>query len=295
MSETMTLKAKVAAPITEVRKAVTDAGAMRIWLAEHAEVDLPDRYAFWGRYTPEGLAPDAPQRQRPLQVDDRTVRFGWLIGGEDSTVEIALTEDGPDATVIDVSQTNVASWQEAVAEENVRGWLLTFWSLAIANLIDYVEGRELTPKADFGTLEMRAEVTIDAPRDKVFESMIDGEQFSRWFGAKVAIEPHVGGRFAMGGFDMDPDAAKIIELEPGRKVTLNWDGLIAGWELADSGGKTRLTFVQSGFDDKNPPYGAWMGWLSGVAELRRYHELPDWRPVWLEVDVPGMPADMLTY
>jgi hypothetical protein len=38
-----------------------------------------------------------------------------------------------------------------------------------------------------------------------------------------------------------------------------------------------------------------MGWLAGVAELRRYHELPDWHPVWLEVGMPGMPADMFTY
>jgi uncharacterized protein YndB with AHSA1/START domain len=197
MSETMTMKAKLAAPIGEVHKALTDAGALRRWLAEHAEVDLPHRYAFWGRYTPEGLAPDAAQRQRPLQVDERTVRFSWLIGGEDSTVEIRLAEDGPDATVIDLAQTNVASWEEAVAEDSVRGWLLTFWSLALANLIDHLEGRELTPKADFGTPEMRAQVMIDAPRDRVFESMIDAEQFSRWFGAKVAIEPHVGGRFAM--------------------------------------------------------------------------------------------------
>ena len=142
---------------------------------------------------------------------------------------------------------------------------------------------------------MRAEVTIDAPRDRVFDSMIDPEQFSRWFGAKVAIEPHVGGRFAMGGFELDPGGAKIIELEPGRKVTLDFNGMVAGWELADSDGKTRLTFVQSGFDEKNPPYDAWMGWLSGVAELRRYHELPDWRPVWLDVNVPGIPDGMLTY
>jgi hypothetical protein len=51
--------------------------------------------------------------------------------------------------------------------------------------------------------------------------------------------------------------------------------------------------VQSGFDENRPPYGAWMGWLSGFAELRRFHELSDWRPRWLEVRVEGMPDDML--
>ncbi|SDL89246.1 hypothetical protein SAMN05421874_1326 [Nonomuraea maritima] len=47
MSEPMTIRARVAAPVKEVRQALTDPAAMRVWLAEHAEVDLPERYAFW--------------------------------------------------------------------------------------------------------------------------------------------------------------------------------------------------------------------------------------------------------
>ncbi len=37
-----------------------------------------------------------------------------------------------------------------------------------------------------------------------------------------------------------------------------------------------------------------MGWLGGFAEPRRFHELPDWRPMWLDVAVPGMPDGMPT-
>ena len=48
-----------------------------------------------------------------------------------------------------------------------------------------------------------------------------------------------------------------------------------------SGGKTRLTFVMSGFDEANPPYGAWLGWLSGVASLRRFNEQKDWQSIWV--------------
>jgi hypothetical protein len=99
----------------------------------------------------------------------------------------------------------------------------------------------------------------------------------------------------MGGFEVNPEPAEIIELEPGRKMSIDFGTMIAGWELEESGGRTRLTFVQSGFDPANPPYGAWMGWLGGVAELRRFHELADWRPVWLDVQIPGMPEGMLTY
>jgi uncharacterized protein YndB with AHSA1/START domain len=290
MSAPMKLRARAGVPVKEVHQALTDAAALRTWLAEYAEVDLPERYEFWGRYTPEGDA----AHQRPLHVDDRTVRFSWLLGGEETTVEITLAEDGPRATILSLTQTHIPSWEEVMSGNNIRGVLHTYWSLAIANLVDYLEGRPLNPMCDFTSSTMAAEALIDASPDAVYDSLVDPEKFRRWFGAKVDIEPHVGGRWAMGGFDLDPSPAKILELEPGRKMTMGWPhGMVAGWELADSAGKTRLTFVQSGFDTDNPPYDAWMGWLSGVAELRRYHELSDWRPIWLGVEIPGMPEGIL--
>ena len=55
------------APPEAVYAALTDAAALRVWLAEHAEVALPDRYEFWGRYTPDGAEP----HQRLLHADER--------------------------------------------------------------------------------------------------------------------------------------------------------------------------------------------------------------------------------
>jgi uncharacterized protein YndB with AHSA1/START domain len=286
----MKLGVRVMAPLREVHRALTDVGALRTWLAEYAEVDLPNRYRFWGRYTPDGAEP----RQELQHVDERTLRFSWRLGGEDSVVEISLAEDGPEAAIVNLSQTNVPDLAEAIAETSIRGVLHTYWSLALANLADYLEGRELNPMCDFTSTQMRAEVLIDARREAVYDSLVDPEQFRRWFGANIEVEPRVGGRWAMGGFELDPDPARIVELEPGYKMSLAWPGgTTASWELEDSGGKTRLTFVQSGFDTGKPPYGAWMGWLSGVAELRRYHEMPNWRPIWVQVDVPGTPEGLL--
>ncbi len=291
MNETMTLRVRVLAPVVTVRRALTDPQALRTWLAEHAEVELPHRYEFWGRYTPEGDAP----HQRPVHVDDHTLRFSWLIDGEDTTVEIGLAAETEDTTILSLSQSHFPGWEVAVTEGNVRGMLQTYWALSIANLVDYVEGRELTGRCDFTSPEMRSRWTIGGTPDEVFDSLIDPAKFSRWFGANVGIEPYVGGRFAMGGFELDPVPAKIVELEPGRKLSLRWpDGLVTDWELEDSGGRTRLTIVQSGFDESRPPYGGWMGWLSGVAELRRFHELPNWRSIWVEVEMPGLPDGMLT-
>ena len=287
MTTPLNLRARVDAPLDTVRSALTDAAALRVWLAEHAEVELPHRYEFWGRYTPDGAEP----RQRVLHADDHTIRLEWTVNGQATTTEITIAPESADATLISVSQSHVPDWTEAVQEQGLAA-LSTFWSLSIANLIAYVEGREPTPKCDFVSSEMRATVDIAATTDEVYESLMNSEIFERIFGAKVGIEPHVGGRWAMGGFDSPAPPAKILELEPGRKVTMAWPDLVSGWELEGSAGRTRLTFVQSGFDE--PPYAGWLGWLGGVAELRRYHEVKDWRPMWVGFDMPGLPDDMLT-
>jgi uncharacterized protein YndB with AHSA1/START domain len=285
------LQAVVPARPEVVYAALTDAAALRVWLAEHAEVALPDRYEFWGRYTPDGAEP----HQRLLHADERTLRFDWTVDGEPSTVSIDLAEDEL-GTLLTLSQSNLPSFADVLSDKaGPRGALQTFWSLAIVNLSDYLAGRELTPKCDFTSAELRASVVIDAAPQAVFDSLTQPKQFRRWFGANVDIEPYVGGRFAMGGFDLDPGGARFVEFEPGRRATLRFaDGMTDSWELAGSEGRTRITFVQSGFDPDNPPYPGWIGWLAGTAELRRYHELPRWRSIWRHVDLPGVPAGMMS-
>ncbi|WP_049566051.1 SRPBCC family protein [Nonomuraea sp. SBT364] len=275
MSEPMILRARVQAPVKEVRNALTDPALLRVWLAEHAEVSLPDRFAFWGRDTPEGDAP----HQRLLHADDHTVRIAWTLDGVETTAELGVEEETPDSTIVTVSQTHF-DHREAIEESSIRGVLQTYWCLALANLAEHFEGRDLTPRVDFTSSGLRATVTIDAAPSAVFESLIDSEAVTRWFGYPIEIEPHVGGRYAMGGLDNDPHPAKVLELEPERRLTIDWGPVgIGSWELEGSEGRTRLTMVQSGFD--RPPYAAWAGNLSGLSELRRYHEVPAWQPIWL--------------
>jgi uncharacterized protein YndB with AHSA1/START domain len=275
--------------LRRVHHALTDAGALRVWLAEHAEVDLPGTYAFWGRYTPEGAAP----HQRPLYADDRTLRFCWLLDGEDTTVEIGLAEEGAGATVLSLTQTHVPAWRDVVAGRGVRCMLATFWGLALANLADFLAGRELTPMCDFTSPRLRATVAIAGPPEDVYNSLVEPELFRQWFGVNMEIEPSVGGRWAMGGFDLENSVARIVELVPGKKVALDWGSLVETWELAGSAGRTHFTFAQSGFDDGHPPYAKWVGWLARVGELRRFHELADWSPAVLQHDVPGTPEKIL--
>lgn len=291
MSNPFTSRVRVAAPLATVRHALTDPDTLRTWLAEYAEVDLPHRYAFWGRHTPEGDAP----HQRLLYVDDRTLRFNWLLGGEETTVELRLEEgeaeeeeEGARSTILTLSQTHF-NFEDAISGNNIRGVLQTFWALALANLVDFLEGRPMTARPDFTSAEMRTQVVIDASPDAVYDSLVDAEKASEWFGYPIGIEPYVGGRFAMGGLEAGY-AAKIVELEPGRKMSVDWGATgVTTWELEDSGGKTRLTFVQSGFDTRRPPYAAWLGSVAGLASLRRFHELDKWQ-MWVSADLPEVSA-----
>ena len=285
------LRAVLPAPLKVVYEALTDPAALRAWLSEHAEVDLPDTYAFWGRSVPDGAEP----HQRVLHVDERTIRFAWTLDGVETTSQIEVAED-EDGTLVTLSQTDLPSFEDVIADRaGARGNLHTFWSLAIANLADYLEGRALTPMCDFTSSELRASVVIDAAPEEVFDSMVQPAVFRKWFGANVDIEPWEGGRFAMGGFDVDPGGAKFVEFEQGRKAALLFaNGETTSWELEGSDGKTRFTLMHSGFDPANPPYPGWGGWLGGVAGLRRYLELPGRRSIWRQVEVAGIPEGMLT-
>ena len=289
-SDVMTLQARIGAPRTAVHRALTDAAELRIWLAEYAEVELPRRYAFWGPSVPEGpfTAQTTEAHQHPLHVDERTVRFGWRLDEQDTTVEFGLADSGPADTLVSLTQSHLPPLADLLAERGSLGVLHTFWALAVANLVDHLEGRPLTPRADFTSTDQRATVDIGAPAERVWNALTDSATFSRWFGAPVGIEPRLGGRFAMGGFDADPEPGAISDFAAGHRMTVSWPDVSTTWELTESGGRTRLTFSNSGFDPAHPPRGMWMGWLAGVAELRRYCELTGWSPSWHQVDVPGL-------
>jgi hypothetical protein len=107
--------------------------------------------------------PSAPRTgQRVLHADERTIRFAWTVEGVETTVQFELAED-EGGTLVTLSRTGLPSFAEVLADTaGARGPLQTFWSLAIANLADYLSGRDLTPKCDFTSNELHASVVIDA-------------------------------------------------------------------------------------------------------------------------------------
>jgi uncharacterized protein YndB with AHSA1/START domain len=254
------LRAVVPAPLKVVYEALTDPAALRVWLAEHAEVDLPGKYEFWGRYTPDGAQP----HQRVLHVDERTIRFAWTLDGVETTSQIEVAED-EDGTLVTLSQTDLPSFEDVIADRaGARGNLHTFWSLAIANLADYLEGRALTPCATSRRASCARRSSSTRRRTRCSTRWSSLRCSASGSAPTSTSSPWEGGRFAMGGFDVDPGGAKFVEFEQGRKAALLFaDGETTSWELEGSDGKTRFTLMHSGFDPANPPYPGWAaGWAA---------------------------------
>src|SRR5262249_21147846 len=115
------LRAVVPALPKVVYEALTDPAALSVWLAEHADVELPGKSEFGGRYPPEGAEP----HQRVLHVDERTIRFAWTVDGVETTVQFELNED-EDGTLVTLSQSDLPSFAEVLADTaGARGALQT--------------------------------------------------------------------------------------------------------------------------------------------------------------------------
>lgn len=281
------VRVRTSAPVARIYKALTTAEGLRTWLAEHAAVDLAQgTFEFWGRYTPDGER----GRQKLLSADDASVSFTWFLFDEEYTVSLGI-EQSDGETLIAMTQSPYPSWGPGDDQAEI---VQTFWALVLANLVEHVEGRPVFGFCDFSTPEQRFETDIAATPKAIIDALIDPDVFARWFGARMEIEPHVGGRWTMGSLESDETPAKIIALDEAHFALEFQEGMVASWELKGSEGKTHLTFVQSGFDTSQPPYGPWLGWLSGFADLKRMLEVPNWRPMWHSMEMPGLPEGVLT-
>lgn len=68
---------------------------------------------------------------------------------------------------------------------------------------------------------------VGAPRDTVFEFLVDAKKMNRWIGRSVQIDPEPGGglRIDMNGSDVA--AGSFVEIDRPNKVVFTW-----GWEAS---------------------------------------------------------------
>lgn len=114
--------------------------------------------------------------------------------------------------------------------------------------------------------------------------MIEPDAVNRWFGTNSAVvEPRAGGRYELGwrykadGKDVEGGPTRILEIEPNRKLVLDWpdwrgDKSVSGQTIAfllePEGNATRLTFVHAGFGRTSDIGDYGFGWPSHLAGLK---------------------------
>ncbi|MCD6021458.1 MAG: ATPase [Actinomycetia bacterium] len=134
--------------------------------------------------------------------------------------------------------------------------------------------------------EVRRELVIQAPQDRVWRALTEAEQLTRWFpdkAAEVDLRPGGAIRIEWQDGEFDDGMVEVVD-EPSRFVFL-WHG--AGFDspqtrvefsLEAIDGGTRLLVVGSGFskvrEDKRA--SAWKdndgGWTHELGELKTYLE-----------------------
>jgi uncharacterized protein YndB with AHSA1/START domain len=278
------MQLKLSAPPERVFQALTDARALEAWFCEHAEV-TKEHYAFWGRFTPE--APDREAGQHPIvsRLEGRELVYDWRLREASTKVTMKLLpQDG--GTILTVRQI-----AEGVTGEKFYH-LEDFWFLALENLRRYLDGKPSDARVDY-THPMRGDIhhetLIDASPERVFEVLLRPEELERWIATRATVEPKIGGTYDIGWGDSSA-GVKIVDLVDNEKLSIalpedptygnkNRKETIITWTLEGSEGKTRLTFVHSGFDADEDVSGLYTGWRSFLNWVRSVAEYGQaWQP-----------------
>ena len=122
------------------------------------------------------------------------------------------------------------------------------------------------PTATPSTDRIEKNVTLDAPRSRVWRALTEVEQFNAWFG--VALESpfapgaEVSGKITFRGYEHVKMTLWIETIEPERFFSFRWHPYAiepgvdfsaepttrVSFTLEDEGAATRLRIVESGFD-----------------------------------------------
>ena len=136
-------------------------------------------------------------------------------------------------------------------------------------------------------------VLIDAPRERVWRALSNADEFGTWFGVDLkgqafAAGQRVRGRITIPGYEHVWFDVDVDQVEPPSRLSYRWHPYavdpavdytaetptLVTFTLADApGGGTRLTVVESGFD-QIPPHrrleafrmnsGGWEGQIENI-------------------------------
>lgn len=119
---------------------------------------------------------------------------------------------------------------------------------------------------------------IDAPKEKVWNSLVDQQKLRKWWGEKnLKIEPKMGGQFSESHANKNGNVIRIqgyvIALVPNHRLSITWRK--SNWD-----GETLVTFYFLPQDEKTKLYFLHSEWnnLSGkTRESQRSISREEWK------------------
>ena len=144
------------------------------------------------------------------------------------------------------------------------------------------------------TDRIEKQVTLRAPRSRVWKAISNAEEFGRWFGAKLSgtIAPgaRLKGPITIKGYEHLTIDVTVEKVEPERLISFRWHPnaidpkhdysseptTLVTFTLEDADGGTRLTVVENGFDAiplsrrAEAFRGNESGWTAQMVQIEQY-------------------------
>ena len=283
------------ASTTEVFRACTEPERLRVWFAEHCEVDprVGGSYRFWGRHT-LGM-PDADQADQQITVwnPGSSLGYRWTWLGVATEVEMSFAEgDEPSWHCVGEGAPSPRKGTTLTVEQRFEKPLPLprpehaaddFWRLTMGNLAAHLGGGGDVVLPDFGAADavVRLSIEIDAPPSDVFRALTEPQMLNRWLAKAATVDPKVGGVFDLGWSDVEGASSKILAMETDRLLSITWPDWrgTAGvpdqtvtWRLEPlaGGARTRVEFTHEGFErtvDRSDYQQGWVGFLDALARV----------------------------
>lgn len=135
--------------------------------------------------------------------------------------------------------------------------------------------------------EIKRELVIDAPIERVWSALTSAEELAQWFGDSAEIDLVPGGRARIGWSEYDSIADCIVEVvDRPTRFTFRWSAindtpletqsLLVEFTLRQEGDSTHVTLLESGFADlPDEVYEERLaenskGWDAELDDLRTY-------------------------
>lgn len=278
---------KLAVAPEKVFAALTEPESLRVWFAEHVEVELREggAYRFWG---PGVLGAPSSGDQSILQLEPgRLLSYRWQLYGVDSEVTYRLEAAGEAACQLTLEHKIFGE----LPFSNPRHAIDDYWRLVSGNLMAHVMVYGSVVLADFTkpTNEVVVSVEIAAPPSKVFRALTIPELMTKWLGsvAKVDLatsEYSWGMTYKIDGKTVHGGPTRILEMIPDQKLVLDWPDWRGDetkpktqitWDLLPlppDGTRTKLTLTHSGFAHPVERSDYQQGWVYFAEAIRTVAE-----------------------